>query len=287
MLAMLLDTIKDTLVTIPFLLIVYLLLGFLEGRLAPAIQPSSIGWAGPFIGALAGCIPQCGFSAASAALYNSGLLGAGTLIAVFLATSDEAIPILLANPGQLPTVLALLLSKVVIAILWGYGFYFALDRHRLKTRAIPAMAVTQPAAAFSRCSDENCNCQNFSLIGYAVWHTGRIAIFLLLTLLVINTLTFWIGDATLSKLLLGGTLWQPILAALVGLIPGCGTSVLLTTLFLNGTLSFGAAIAGLATGAGFGYLILLQAQGRRALPIIFCTFLAAAVSGIFLQIFVG
>lgn len=77
MLAIILDTFKDTLVTVPFLLVVYLLLGFLEGRLAPAIQPSSIGWAGPFVGALAGCIPQCGFSAASAALYNGGLLGAG------------------------------------------------------------------------------------------------------------------------------------------------------------------------------------------------------------------
>lgn len=287
MLDIILDTFKDTLVTIPFLLVVYLLLGFLEGRLAPAIQPSSIGWAGPFVGALAGCIPQCGFSAASAALYNGGLLGAGTLIAVFLATSDEAIPILLANPGQLSTVLALLLSKVAIAILWGYGFYIVFDRHRLKTQAIPAMASSQPAATFSRCGDENCSCQNFSLVGYALWHTGRIAVFLLLTLLVINTLTFWIGETTLAKLLLSGTLWQPLIAALVGLVPGCGTSVLLTTLFLNGTLSFGAAIAGLSTGAGFGYLILLQAQGRKALPIIACTYLAAAVSGILLQIFIG
>ena len=91
----------------------------------------------------------------------------------------------------------------------------------------------------------------------------------------------------MAKLLLSGTLWQPLIAALVGLIPGCGTSVLLTTLFLNGTLSFGAAIAGLSTGAGFGYLILLQAQGRKATPIFACTYLAAAVSGILLQIFIG
>ena len=287
MFALLVDTLKDTLVTIPFLLIVYLLLGFLEGRLAPAVQPSSIGWAGPVIGAIAGSIPQCGFSAASAALYNNGLLGAGTLIAVFLATSDEAIPILLANPGQLPTVLWLLASKVLIAVIWGYCFYFLFDRHRRQVKAIPAMAPSEPTAALSRCGDENCACQNFSLIGYVLWHTMRITVFLFVTLLVINTLTFWIGEETLAKLLLGGTLWQPILAALVGLIPGCGTSVLLTTLFLNGTLSFGAAIAGLATGAGFGYLILLQTQGRRAVPIIVCTYIAAATSGILLQIFVG
>ena len=230
MLEMLLDTVKDTLLALPLLLVVYLILGLLEGRLASAVHPASHGLAGPIIGALAGSIPQCGFSAASSALFNSGVIGAGTLIAVFLSTSDEAIPILLANPGQLPTVIKLLTAKLIIAILWGYLFYLLLDRRR-SYRPLSA-AISSEETAASRCGDESCDCQRFSLLGFALWHTMRIAVFLLVTMLIINTLTYWIGPDTLGALLLGGSLLQPLLAALIGLIPGCGTSVLLTTCLL-------------------------------------------------------
>lgn len=287
MIAVLLDTFKDTLLAVPFLLGAYLLLSFVEGRLAPTIQPVTLGWAGPLVGAMAGSIPQCGFAAASATLYNNHFLGAGTLIAVFLATSDEAIPILLANPQQLPMVAQLIGLKIVIALIWGYAFYLFWDLPHQKHQAITAMASPQHTLVSSRCNDENCACQNFSHIGYALWHTMRIVVFLLLTMLIINTLTFWIGDERLAHLLLNGTIWQPLIAAALGFIPGCGTSVLLTTLFLKGALSFGATLAGLSTGAGFGYLILFQAKRRRALPILAGTYLAAVISGIGIQMFIG
>lgn len=285
MLDLLIDTFLDTLYTLPLLLAVYLLLGFFEGRLAFAVHPASKGLAGPIVGALAGSIPQCGFSSASAALYNNGMIGAGALIAVFLATSDEAIPILLANPGQMPIVMLLLVSKIAIAVIWGYIFYALLDRHR---QTQPMIATSSDGASShalsSRCGDERCSCQNFSLLGFALWHTMRIAVFLLVTLLIINTITYWIGYDVLSSLFLTNSLLQPLLAALIGLIPGCGTSVLLTTLYLKGTLSFGSAVAGLSAGAGFGYIILLQSQGRRGLRLLLYTYCAAAISGLVLQI---
>ena len=272
------DTFCDTLEIFPLLLLVYVLLELLEHRLDVSRYTRLLtGPAGPIIGAVVGCIPQCGFSAAAATLFNYKRVSGGALVAVFLATSDEAIPILLAHPDQLPTVLRLLGCKIVIALFWGYCFWFVtwMRYHRYH--------ATQPVFLTEECHHEKT--ETFSFF-HVLQHTLNITLYLFITMLAIHLVTDLLGQERLATLLLADSIWQPVLAALVGLIPGCGTSILLTTLFLQGSLSFGAVTAGLCSSAGFGYLVLLQKRNRRTALAIGCTFLAAAISGIVLHVMV-
>ncbi len=271
------NTAVDTLKLFPLLLLVYSLLELLEHRLDISHYAVLLtGPAGPLIGAVAGYIPQCGFSAAAATLFNYKRISGGALIAVFLATSDEAVPILLAHPNQLPAVIILLGCKILIALFWGYIFWFATW---LRYRRYHA---PQPVLPTEECHHEKTERFSFP---HVLQHTLCITVYLFLTMLAIHLITDFLGEDRIAALLLSESIWQPLLAALVGLVPGCGTSILLTTLFLQGTLSFGAVTAGLCSSAGFGYLILIQKHTSRTALAIICTFLSAAVSGIMLDFF--
>lgn len=272
----LLDTFWDTLEIFPLLLLVYVLLELLEHRMDLSVHTHLLtGPAGPLLGAIAGCIPQCGFSAAAATLFNYKRISGGALVAVFLATSDEAIPVLLAHPEQISTVGKLLLCKVLIALFWGYCFW------GITWLRYQHIAQPKPILLTEECQHEKT--ERFSF-WHVLQHTLYITIYLFGTMLLINLITAWLGHERIGSLLLSHSLWQPLAAAVIGLIPGCGTSILLTTLFLDGTLSFGAVTAGLCSSAGFSYLVLLQKRTKRSLLAIGCTFLAAAVSGILLDL---
>ena len=269
-----LDACIDTLKTIPFLLVVYFCIELLEHKWAwqKALQRSRC-WE-PLMGALVGCIPQCGFSAAGATLYNAGALHSGTLIAIFLATSDEALPVLLSSQAPASTIGLLIGCKLVVAVLFGYLFTWTVFRGE--------------SVALAPCGDESEHAHPWSwsaVLKSTILHTLQIAFFMLVCLCMINLVLYGIGEQALSKLLLSNTVLQPFLTALIGLVPGCATSVLLTELWMQGALSFGAVIAGLSTGAGFGYLILFRHSGRRrqAGKVLLCTYLAAVCAGIVLQ----
>ena len=269
-----LDACIDTLKTIPFLLVVYFCIEVLEHKWAwqKALQRSRR-WE-PLMGALVGCIPQCGFSAAGATLYNAGALGSGTLIAIFLATSDEALPVLLSSQAPPATIGLLIGCKLVVAVVFGYLFSWTVFRSE-------TVSITPSA-------EENEHTHPWrwgTVVKSAVLHTIQIACFMLVCLCVINLALYWIGEQALSKLLLANTILQPFLTALIGLVPGCATSVLLTELWMQGAISFGAAIAGLSTGAGFGYLILFRQSGKRrkAAKVLLCTYLAAVCAGVVIQ----
>lgn len=269
-----LDACVDTLKTIPFLLAVYFCIELLEHKWSwqKALQRNRR-WE-PLIGALVGCIPQCGFSAAGATLYNAGALGSGTLIAIFLATSDEALPVLLSSQASVATIGMLLGCKLVIAVLFGYLFTWAIFRNE--------------SVSIATLQDDPHAHHTWSwgaVIKSAVLHTLQIAFFMLVCLCIINLVLYWIGEEALAQLLLSNTILQPFLTALIGLVPGCATSVLLTELWLQGAISFGAAIAGLSTGAGFGYLILFRQNRnrRKAGKVLLCTYIAAVCAGIAIQ----
>lgn len=271
-----LDTFLDTLAIFPLLLLVYILLEVLEHRWDLSQSAHLLtGPVGPLLGAIAGCVPQCGFSAAAATLFNYKRISGGALVAVFLATSDEALPILLAHPEHFTTVLQLLLCKIGIALFWGYCLWFVTW---LRYRRYP---VLQPVLLTEECRHEKT--EHFSFF-HVLQHTAYITIYLFVTMLIINSITAWLGAERIGALLLSHSIWQPVLAAIVGLIPGCGTSILLVSLFLQGSLSFGSVTAGLCSSAGFSYLILLQKRNSRTLLAIICTFFAAAVSGLLLEL---
>lgn len=279
MIETLLESLTDILRSIPILLVVYLVIELVEHHFhAEQFLHYKDRLFGPPLGALLGCIPQCGFSAASATLYHSRVIGAGTLIAVFISTSDEALPILLANPGNAQTVVKLLLCKVVVAILAGYLFGRTVFRGEV-------LAVQQDPLDLMDC-DEHCHEHHKpSIFRNALYHTFKTVLYIAVTLTVINILIYLLGEEQLEAALLTNSVFQPVITALLGLIPGCTTSVLLTELYLQGTISFGSAVAGLSTGAGFGFLILFK-QRRDLKPaclILLCIFAAAVVAGLVLN----
>lgn len=269
----------DVLKTIPLLLVVYALLYYIENRLTntPALLSRAAQF-GPVVGALAGTIPQCGFSAAAAALFSAGYLAPATLVAVFLATSDEAVPVMLAGGASVPQVVSLLVVKFAIGVIGGYILRYTVFRSH-RPNSDEELEIEMSA----------CDCSAGSPVWSVVWHTLKTAFFLFAVLFVLNLVVHLIGEEVLASLLLSDSIFQPLLCAILGLIPSCAMSVLLSELFVGGTISFGALIAGLSTGAGFGYIVLFEEkEGRhRALPVIAATFAVAVIGGTLVQVFFG
>lgn len=269
----------DVLKTVPLLLVVYALLYYIENRLTntPTLLSRAAQF-GPVVGALAGTIPQCGFSAAASALFCAGYLAPATLVSVFLATSDEAVPVLLAGGASVGQVALLLAVKFAVAVIGGYLLkYTVFRRHRLESDEPVEVEMTA------------CDCSAGSPVWSVVWHTLKTSFFLFAVMLALDIIVHLIGEDVLASLLLSDTLFQPVLCAILGLVPSCAMSVLLSELFAAGTISFGALIAGLSTGAGFGYIVLFQDREgrRRALPVIAATLAVAIAAGMLIQLLYG
>lgn len=271
--------VEDCLPLLPFLFLTVFLMEYLEHRAAERFVLSirKAGRFGPLLGAGLGCVPQCGFSAACAQLFNGGLVSAGTVAAVFLSTSDEAVPILLANPNGWLQVLYLIGSKFIIAVVAGV---------LLDTLWSPRKQQAEFAAAHIE-HDCHSDSRLINVLLAAVQRTLEIFLFLFLFTFAIALLIEWIGEDRLSALLLPGPL-QPVIAAVIGLIPNCAASVLLTQLYLDGMISFGAAVAGLCSSAGVGLLVLLRGKRRPAdYGILLGTVVVTAIlSGLLLQLLV-
>ena len=268
----------DVLKTVPLLLVVYALLYYIDNRLTntPALLSRAARF-GPVVGALAGTIPQCGFSAAAAALFSAGYLAPATLVAVFLATSDEAVPVMLAGGASVPQVVLLLVVKFSIAVIGGYILRYTVFRgHRAPDEELEIEMSP-------------CDCSAGSPVWSVIWHTVKTALFLFAVMFLLNFAVHLIGEDVLASLLLSDSIFQPLLCAVLGLIPSCAMSVLLSELFVSGTTSFGALVAGLSTGAGFGYIVLFEEKEgrRRALPVIAATLAVAVIGGTLVQVFYG
>lgn len=248
----LIDTVLDCLKMLPFLFIAFLVLEAIEHHAGKKITNAlaASGKAGPLIGSALGCIPQCGFSVFAANLYSGGIITLGTLLAVFLSTSDEAVIILLSKPDKGFEILKLILIKVAIGIIAGYAVDFIIKMHPGKKKNVEEL-----------CDSEHCHCHEHKGIIYpAFLHTIKILVFILIFTGILNFLIEFIGIEKLSLILLHDTFFQPLLAALIGLIPNCAASVMLTELYLNGAISFASIVAGLCSGAGIGLIVLFRAN---------------------------
>lgn len=248
------DAGADVLKMLPFLMAAFLVIEALEHYSTEFTKKllRRVGRAGPAVGAVAGCVPQCGFSVMASNLYAGGVISVGTLLAVFVATSDEAVLIMLGNPGQERQILALLAVKTGIAVLAGYGAEFFLARYISVSREDGDLC-------------EHCGCKEdgAGIFLPALRHTVTIFFYLFLFTAALNLCMETMGEERLAALLLGDTWFQPMAAALVGLIPNCAASVILTQLYLNGTISFASVIAGLCTGAGAGLPVLFKMNKNR------------------------
>ncbi len=242
----------DSVKMVLFLYLAYLLIEWLERHHGARIEQALAGggrW-GFVPGAVLGCVPQCGFSAVAANLYASRVITPGTVLAVFIATSDEAIPLMAAEPSQWLSLAGLIVCKTLFGMVGGALLDVPLRR------VLPASLY----GGYAGHADEvDCHEEHEEHSGIwlaALRHTVEIFLFILLFSLLIGLAFEWIGEDTITAALAGMGVLQPMLTALVGLVPNCATSVLLAQLYMEGAISFGSLFAGLTAGAGVGLAVL-------------------------------
>lgn len=246
-----LDSLIDTVKLIPFLLITYIIMEFIEHKTShktkDAIKKS--GHFGPLIGGILGVVPQCGFSAAASSLYSARIITLGTLIAVFLSTSDEMLPILISEAVDIRIILSILGIKLVIAVIVGFiiDLFF---RKKFET------SEDEPEIK-DLCEHEHCHCEH-GIFKSALKHTINITLYIFIISLVLNIIIYFIGENNLAHILNSTPVIGPIIASLVGLIPNCASSVIITQLYLSNVLNFATMIAGLLVNTGVGLLILFR-----------------------------
>lgn len=259
----LIDAWNDSFQTIPFLFAIYIALEMIERKFEFKVKTllSSATRLGPVWGAIFGCIPQCGFSVIATVLFTQRVISLGTLLAVYISTSDEAIPVILAQPRQAGLIVPIVLVKVILAISAGYAIDFFFTR----PPAEPRRDKHGPAEHSHCCGEPHPSGEPWWRVFLVIplWHTVRIFFFILAVSCALNGLVFAAGQENLGRILLGHPILQPLAAVLVGLIPNCASSVAITEMFLKGGITFGSVIAGLGASAGFGTLVLMRENRDR------------------------
>jgi len=272
-------TIIDSVKLLPFLFITYLIMEFLEHKTGEKTKDfvQKSGRFGPILGAIAGIFPQCGFSAAASNLYAARIISLGTLIAIFLSTSDEMLPILLSESVEINIILQILGIKLVIGIIAGTMIDLVIRKTQREE---------EKSKIFDMCEHEHCHCEN-GIIKSALKHTINIFIFILLITLILNIIIYFVGEETIAGLILNRPVLGPIIAGLIGLIPNCAASVMLTQLYVEGIISMATMIAGLLVGAGVGLAVLFRVNKnlKENLKITVVLYGIAVITGIVLQLF--
>jgi len=254
MLEEILHVLIEGLKLLPFLFVSYLIIELIEHKSSKKMEETlkKSGIFGPIIGSILGLVPQCGFSVTASNLYAGRVITVGTLIAVFLSTSDEAIPIFIAHPESIGKLLPVLLIKFFVALVVGITIDFVYrKKHTLKEEVEELDEHIHDMCSHCHCSEKN-------ILVSALKHTFSVFVFIVIVLFVLHVGIEFIGEDNLSKVLMEGTIFQPFIAGLIGLIPNCASSVLLTELYIEGTVSFASLIAGLLSGAGIGVAVLFR-----------------------------
>lgn len=257
------DALIDTVHMLPFLFFVFLIIELIEHKYADKIK-NLFGYSiilGPVIGAVAAIFPQCGFSVIAAGLYIKRIISRGTLIAVFVATSDEAIPILLANPDDYKTILSIIGLKIFVGIIAGY-LVDLFSRRKIRIRFSKKQADEQDVGC---CKHDITDGKNKEIIIHPIIHTIHTGLFILLITLILNYLLEFTdfeimvtGVNGTSNLPVKNMYLVPIFTSIFGLIPNCSVSIGITLLFINGIITFPAMMSGLCSSAGLGLLVLLR-----------------------------
>lgn len=267
----------DTLKIIPFLFITFLFLEFIEHKLShksTKILTKNQKF-GPFFGALLGAAPQCGFSVMAAKLFSNKIITTGTLIAIFLSTSDEMLPIMISENANILDILWIICTKIFIGLVIG----LIIDLIYKKKEKVPISKM---------CEDEHCGCKNHGIILSSLNHTLKISFFILTANVIINLVIFFIGENNLSSLLLPKNLLTYFCASLIGLIPNCSGSVIITQLYLSNLITPGILLAGSLTGSGLGLLLLFKTNKnlKENLSILLILYIIGVFSGIIIDLFI-
>lgn len=266
-----LHALEDTLIILPILFLTYLIIEFIEHKAGEKVSKilTASGKAGPLLGSAVGIIPQCGFSGAAASLFAVGTISAGTLIAAFIATSDEMLPILISASVPAKEILLILAVKLVSGTV--FGVVVDILYKRKKSATIECM-----------CKDENCHCEHHGIFVSAIKHTFKIVLLVFVITAVLNVSIEFLGEERLSHLIVTKPVLGELVAGVVGLIPNCSASVLLTDLYVENALSLGQLVSGLSVNAGVGLIVLFRTNKniKENLFLAFILYVCGVVSGI-------
>lgn len=279
MLDIILDTLSDGLKLLPFLFLTYLAMEYLEHRAGNSMQHTirKSGKWGPVIGGILGAFPQCGFSAAASNLYAGRIITLGTLLSIYLSTSDEMLPVLISENAGIDLILKILGVKIVIGMTAGLLTDLAIARfHRGGDEELQIEHM---------CEQHHCHCEN-GIVKSALHHTAEIFLYLILISFALNAAIALIGEDFLADLVLNRPVIGEMIAGAVGMIPNCAASVVITQLYLKGILGAGAMMSGLLSGAGVGILVLLRVNDRRKenAGIIGLLYITGVLSGLLVEL---
>ncbi len=274
----LVDTIFDTVKLLPFLFVAFLIIEYIEHKVSQKSKTKieNAGKYGPIIGSLFGAIPQCGFSVLASNLYATRIITLGTLISIYLSTSDEMVLILFSQHVDIKLIFLIVLTKVIIGIVFGMLIDLFLNYSN--------KIVKKNIKHF--CEEEHCNCRKGVVIS-SLRHTINITLFIFIFTFILNGLIYYIGEDTLKDLFLKESIFAPFISSLIGLIPNCASSVILTELYLSNIISFASLLAGLLTGSGIALLVLFKANKnlKENIFILSLLYLIGAFVGVFIELF--
>ena len=273
------DALIDSVKLLPFLFITYLIMEYIEHKTSDkskeAIKKS--GKFGPIIGSILGIFPQCGFSVSATNLYAARVITLGTLIAVYLSTSDEMLPIFISEAVPISTIVKILAVKLIIGIIAGFLIDLVL---RIKNKN-----KNEAEKIVDLCEKEHCHCDH-GIVKSALKHTVSIFIFIIIITLLINIAIFFIGEESIASFIEINPVLGPILAGIIGLIPNCASSVILTQLYLENIVTASTMISGLLVNAGVGLAVLFKMNKgiKQNILIVILLYVVGVISGLILQL---
>lgn len=280
MIDVLLDAVLDTAKLIPFLFLTYLFLEYIEHKTNNEIEGAieKCGKAGPLIGGLLGTIPQCGFSSVAANFYAGRIITLGTLAAIFISTSDEMLPILIASAVPVSSIIKILLFKICTAVIAGFIIDLIFRQN---------VSHHHEEDIHPLCEKQGCNCHGGSIFFSSFKHTINISIFIFIICLIFGCIVEFVGKDIVSDTLLSVPVLGQVVAGIIGLIPNCASSVLITQLYLEGLMPSGAMISGLVMNSGVGLAVLFKMNPdlKKNLKITALLFAIAVISGLIVSIF--
>ena len=268
----LIDALVDSIKLLPFLFIAFLLIELFEHKLGKKTKKAitKTKKLGPVIGSVLGAIPQCGFSVVATNLYVTRIISLGTLVSIYLSTSDEMLPILLSHNAPLKDIFTILGFKVIIGMVVGF--------------VIDLLIRKKDSTQFSICEKEHCECEE-SILKSSLIHTLKTIIFIFIVTLGLNILITYMSEEVLSKVFIKNSRFAPFLASLIGLIPNCASSIIITEFYLNNVITMGTCIAGLLTNSGIAILVLFKTNKnlKENIAILTLIYLIGAIFGVFIN----
>ena len=274
------DGLIDTLKLLPYLFITFLILELLEHKLSKKSEKilAKNKKFGPIIGGLLGGLPQCGFSAMASNLFSNKVITMGTLIAIYLSTSDEMLPIMISEHANIIDLLMIIGFKVVVGIVCG----FIIDLIFKKKEEHASENIHE------MCCNDHCDCHDGGIFISSIKHSLKIGLFILIVNLLLNTIIFYVGEDNLSRILLNKNIFTYFLSSLVGLIPNCCGSVIITELYLSKMITIGTLLSGLFTGSGIGILVLFRTNKniKENITILSLIYIIGVIVGIVVDLFI-